>query len=603
MSGNDQQEFLDDNAPKYSHDRNAGGFAPNGQNPAAGADAGSAAPSQWVVDDAGRPSSPNAFLRTSQPNDQEDEKTTRLKNAVAVLIVIILAIVVVLAGVLGHRAYQKHQRNQKIAQQLEEELGPPKANTVRGQRKAFDATSSDLQSTLKLMVESKHVGRHDVAQLNKLIAEADANNAKLTGIKGMDAAAVKPQLDRYSRAYAADKAILQDYGSHAAAISTMYKTCGADWNDVAGEKDTSVHDQMMASCQAMLQPLADSNDPAMKTLVASVNSALQASDAVVKNPAANNDANGTTGSQQGQNGKKDSRKDVGPSKRVADDVKQYGRDLAAERDALHIKWAFYRVCDTQQAQADSQEDGESLSKSFLEDGPGQSMDDQHAKATAKALRDVARRLTVLNSTMSAVTGDGEKSLEPSDVDDLNAALKAAEQANDVLEAQMKADGQQGDKDLKDYLAASAKDKALITRYASSMLAVSNADAACSTLPVQVPSDPSYTQYSNYVTACSTSLQSLKEVKDGKAQDLYTSMSGNLSLTSRIVEQMKGLGSADEAGNGAHSKQYYELLSRLQDNTNHKPAGIFDDYMDNFGTNARSEYDAMDALDSLCGRAH
>lgn len=598
MPENNQRKFLENQPPEFSDGQNMAGPASKGQGPTN--DAGHAPSSRWVVNDSGRPSSPRTFTHLPYSNNQEEPRTSRLQNTLAIIIVMILVLAVMLVGFIGHGTYRRYHHDPKLAKELEEELTQPKPNTVRGQQKAFDDTRSSIELTLNGMITNKHVSQHDVVDLNELIAQADTNNARLARIKGMNADTVKLQFGRYSQAYATDKALLQDYNNHAVAISAMYKTCGADWNDVADEQDTSMHDQMMASCQAAIQPLSDSQDPAMKTLLASINSALAASDAAVKNLAPNNAPNGTEGTQKNQTSKKNSNKDVVPSKYVSDGIEQYSRDLSAERDATHVKWAFNRVCDTYHAQKDASDEGRHVRKAFL-DGPAQYMDGKKVQFTAKVFENIAEQLSLLDSVMSAIVDDGEKSLEPSDVDDLNAVLNAASQADQQFEAQMKSDGLQREGDFKAYRSHYDKDKALVSRYASTMLAVSNADAACSSLPEQVPSDPNYTQYSNYVSSCSTAVQALKDFQDSKTNDLYTKMWGNVSYSSGIVGKMKDFGAPDEADNGPHSREYNELLSKFQDNTNSKSQKMFDDYNFSFYY-GRFEDEALDAVHAMCGMA-
>ncbi|WEV52381.1 hypothetical protein [Bifidobacterium sp. ESL0704] len=537
-------------------------------------------------------------IKTSPQDGEMNKKADKLQ----ILVTVVVIIVIVLASAVGFGMRGRAQRAQQMIEMFKKDMSthePPTVDKVSDQVSRLRSDRSAIDKQVQDMIRSKNVGEADTAKLNSLVSDTDADSATFAGLDGMDTVEVKMQLDRYSKAYADYKALLVDYINHAPAISAMYKTCGGNWGSISGSaKDKAKYDQTMASCRSTVTPLSDSNDTAMKTLVASVNAALDASDKAAKQivPIDEN-ADDITAQIDRMD---DLEADADPSFGIREYVEQYGRDLRAERDAFHLQWCVDRAYKTERAQEKSAKEGTKARKAYLK-GPGTADSAKNPETTAKALGDVARQWNLLDATVDALNVEGMKSLEPVDLDDLSAVIKAADTANEALSKQMDTDGEKNDEAYTGYQSSYRKDRALITTYATTILAVSNSEAACINLPEQTSLDAEYTQFSSYVDACSTALKPLKNAKDKKTHDLYAKMSANAAKNVKIVARLKALGAPSDAANGPHGHEYQQLRAQLIKNTDFKHMETFDNYIDDFD-HARDAVDVLDALYRLSGQS-
>ncbi|WEV59771.1 hypothetical protein OZX67_04345 [Bifidobacterium sp. ESL0728] len=393
--------------------------------------------------------------------------------------------------------------------------------------------------------------------------------------------------------------ILGDYINHAPAISAMYKACGGIWGSVSGSsEDLAKFDNMMATCRSTVMPLTDSNDTAMKTMVASVNTALDASDKAAKQIVPLDYDKDDVQAQEER--RDDLSVKADPGFHVKDSIEQYGRDLRAERKALHLDWCIKRAYKTEDAQKDSAEDGAKARKAYLK-GPGKADNAKNPEATAQAVGNVVQQWYLLDATVDALNIEGMGSLETVDLDDLSAVLQTVDSANQALSKQMETNGDNDNRAFNDYQSSYATDKALITQYATTILAVSNSQSACSYLPEQVSSDSNYTAYSGYVNTCSAALKPLANAKAKKTLALYSKMSANVGKSSEILTQLKALGSPSEGANGPHGKKYQQLRAQLDKNAGYKISEMFEDYNSDF-QHTRSALAMVDVLNKLSGQS-
>ncbi|MDF7665179.1 hypothetical protein [Bifidobacterium sp. ESL0745] len=454
-----------------------------------------------------------------------------------------------------------------------------------------------LVYSLESLATGSQTGDKDIAKLTSLIDKTDKDNAAFASLPIMNNAEVKRQLDRYTKATQADKTILNDFVGKAKALSAVNKACGESWTYIfGGESEKQSYDKHSASCTAALQPLSGSDDEAMKTFVSSVTGALEesgkaAGQLAVLHASATNDR--SVEQQEDQ-----LNKSIDISTRVQDYSYRYSWALQKKRDALHLDWAFDRAYDVAQSQKSAEDWEKSVHEGFPK-GPGKAFKGDTAKKITDAMAEVAKRWSLMDSTVYDRSFKGMGNLEQADIDDINDVISTADKANQTLADQLSASGNGDYRPFKDFVTAYDKEKVTVGAYIPTMLPVSQAKSVCVTFPQLDESDPTYATYIGALDSCRAVLKPLDNPQDQRLHRLVTKMTANLDKNGSVIDKMKAFGSYHDAEAGKQSKAYEQLGHQLTYDQVGERERIFDEYTHAFA-NSRTQSGASGALYQLQG---
>ncbi|WEV42538.1 hypothetical protein OZX57_03690 [Bifidobacterium sp. ESL0682] len=434
-----------------------------------------------------------------------------------------------------------------------------------------------ITGTISSLTLNNHVNDGDLSKLKSIVDKTDKDNATFAALPYMAVPEAKPQLDRYAKATDAEKGVVNEYLNNAKTISSVYEACDI-WDYVSDQSDIDDYNAKMKTCRSRMQPLSASTDPAMKTFVASMNTVLDTSEQAVKQIAA---ISGDTILDRAATKQIEKlNKDVDTSSKVMDYVDKYGDDLCKECDKPHLEWAFDRSYQTARAAKDAKDEADGIVKMFF-DGYGKTLKGENRQKTGTALDNVAKAWNFMIEIASNCNHSGFGNLKSEDIDDINNAIAAADQANQRLADQLAADNDKDNKWFADYLTAYNKDKTQTQQYIKTLLAVSDADSLCVKIPMPDNSDPTYSAYTNGVAVCQAALKPLGENGDNRMQKMVTRLNDNFDGNLRVIRKMKALGSPDEASSGKHKKEYHNLNNKLVYDQEGKREGIFNDYKREF----------------------